>query len=267
MCRVYGVSRAGYYAWCRRGPSRRHEEDARLLPKIVQIHKASRETYGSPRVHGALLLQGECIGRRRVERVMREHGVRGRSARLYRRTPGTKVFFTNIDNRVREMEITGRDQVWVGDVTYLRLGQRWGYLAVVMDRHSRRVLGWSFGAQRTVTLTLRALNQAVRVRGGEVAQVFHSDRGVEYLGYAYRRRLARLGMLQSINRPRRMNDNAHMESFFGSLKADCYHGERFRSWEALRTTLRSYMEFYNRSRLHTAIGCRTPVEFEKSKAA
>ena len=267
MCRVYGVSRCGYYAWRCRGPSQRALEDEELVGKIQRVHDSSRQTYGSPRVHEALVGQGEDVGIRRVARLMRENQIRGRSARLYRRTPGTDRFFTSIGNEVGSREVTGCDQVWVGDVTYLKLGVTWFYLAVVMDRYSRRVLGWSFGRERTVSLTLRALNQAVRGRGGRVPDVFHSDRGVEYLGHRYRERLARLGVAQSVNRPRRMNDNAHMESFFGSMKADCYHGVHFSSATNLRGTLGAYMAFYNYQRLHTSIGCRTPVQFERNKAA
>ena len=266
MCRVYGVSRCGYYAWRTRGPSERLVEDARLLKRIEQVHTASRGTYGSPRVHGALRAQGEDVGERRVARLMRENDIRARSAKLYRGKAGTRRYFCNIDNLARKLKVASPDQVWVGDVTYLRLGRRWGYLAVVMDRFSRRVLGWSFGAQRTVKLTLRALNRAVQQRGGCVAKVFHSDRGSEYLGSAYRRRLKQLEIAQSVNRPRRMNDNAHMESFFGSMKADCYHGERYASSEQLRAALRSYMDFYNRSRLHTAIDFKSPVQFERQLA-
>jgi transposase InsO family protein len=237
-------------------------DDAALVKRIRKVHAKSRDTYGSPRVREALVAQGERVGERRVARLMRENAIRARSARLYRRTPGIERFSTNIDNEVRGREITGCDQVWVGDVTYLKVGGRWRYLAVVLDRYSRRVLGWSFGAQRTVALTLRALNQAVRTRGGEVAHVFHSDRGVEYLGYEFRRRLKRLRILQSVNRVHRMNDNAHMESFFGSMKADCYHGERFAGATLLKRAVRSYMEFYNRHRLHSSIGYQAPVQFE-----
>ena len=267
MCRVYGVSRCGYYAWRSRGPSQRALEDEDLVGKIQRVHDSSRQTYGSPRVHEALVGQGEEVGLRRVARLMQEDQIRGRSARLYRRTPGTDRFFTSIGNQTGSREVTGCDQVWVGDVTYLKLGVTWFYLAIVMDWYSRRVLGWSFGRDRTVSLTLRALNQAVRGRGGRVPDVFHNDRGVEYLGHRYRKRLAGLGVAQSVNRPRRMNDNAHMESFFGSLKADCYHGVHFSSATNLRGTLGEYMAFYNHQRLHTSIGCRAPVQFERKKAA
>ena len=151
-------------------------------------------------------------------------------------------------------------------MTYLKVGKYWRYLAVVMDRYTRRILGWSYSKHRDARLTLRALSRAVRQREGSIPEVFHSDRGVEYLSYRYRQRLSRLGIEQSVNRPRRMNDNAHVESFFGSLKADWYHGQQYLSDNKLRDTVRSYMEFYNHQRLHTALGLRTPVDFEAKDA-
>lgn len=131
-----------------------------------------------------------------------------------------------------------------------------------MDKHSRRILGWVLGPQRTVALTLKALNQAVRLRRTAQKVIFHSDRGVEYAGYAYRTRLAKLGFIQSMNRPRNMNDNAHMESFFQSMKSDVIHGERFDTDPRLLNTLRSYMPFYNHQRLHSSIGYTAPAQFE-----
>lgn len=264
ICALYGVSRSGYYAWCQRPPSERSIEDERLLARISEVHESSRGTYGSPRVHEALRADGEEVGRRRVARLMRENAIRARCARLYRANPGHHEFFTNIGNQVRKVEVTGCNQVWVGDVTYLKVGTGWTYLAVVMDRYSRRVLGWSFGRSRDAGLTLKALASAVRARGGVVGKVFHSDRGVEYASYRYRHRLDSLGIQQSMNRPRRMNDNAHVESFFGSMKSDFFHGQTFRTEAELRGAIASYMMFYNRQRTHTALGYRTPEAFEAS---
>jgi len=266
MCALYGVTRGGYYSWRKRAPSRRTIEDGRLIGKIRQVHQMSRETYGSPRVHAALRRTGETVGRRRVERLMREYGIQACSERLYRRMTGLSRQFVLVKNEIRALDINSIDQLWVGDITYLKVGGQWRYLATVMDRYSRRLLGWALGKERTTALTRRALQQALRSRQPERPPIFHSDRGVEYISTDYRRALEIYGITQSVTRPRRMNDNAHMESWNKTMKADMYHRETYENDTLLRKAIRSYVDFYNRTRLHSSLGYQSPMEFEDACA-
>jgi transposase-like protein len=194
MCRLYDVSVSGYYAWKLRRPSARSIEDARLERQIRQVHEDSRHTYGSPRVHVALRRQGEVASKRRVERIMRERGIRGCSADLYRRMPGTARFFGATECKAHQVKATAPDQVWVSDVTYLKVSGQWRYLATVMDRYSRRLLGWALSPEKGQAVVQRALAVAIRTRQPSPGTIFHSDRGSEFLAYELREQLSRAGM-------------------------------------------------------------------------
>ena len=171
-----------------------------------------------------------------------------------------------VSNWARTQQVCRADQLWVADITYLKVLQHWCYLAVVMDRHTRRIVGWSLGPNKTTALTLRALNRAVANRQPSAGLVFHSDRGVEYAAYEFRTRLAALGIRQSMNRPGEPTDNAHMESFFHSLKSERLHGCAFATDAELRRAVRAYIAFYNQRRLHSALNYQSPVVYECAAA-
>lgn len=234
------------------------------MEQVRQVHERSRGYYGSPRVAGQLRRQGVAVGRRRVARLMRRACLQGRSARLYRRAKvGQRAFFAGVPNHQHHKHIDSPNQVWVGDVTYLKVAGQWRYLAVVMDRHSRRIVGWSLSARRDVALPSEALQHSVRNRQPGAGLVFHSDRGIEYAAFDYRAQLARHGILQSMNRLGKMNGNEHMESFFHSMKAEELYGKTFTDDEQLRQVLRSYIAFYNPQRIHSALRYLPPIAFEQ----
>src|SRR5690606_14551573 len=236
--------------------------------RIERAHQKSEGGYGSPRVHKVLARQGIRVGEKRVERIMRDAGLVGRAATLYRRIPGLEKFFARHQNlRLDVGPPTAVDQQWVADLTYIRVAREWRYLATVMDVYSRKIVGWSLGKNKTAELTLRALKQALKVRVPKPGMIFHSDRGSEYGAHILQNELERQGIRCSMNRPGRCTDNGHLESFFHSLKAELIHGEEVTNETELRPALAGYInQLYNRSRLHSALGYLSPVEFERMAA-
>lgn len=263
MCHFYGVSRAGFYSWKTRRPSQRERQDWNLASRIRAHFSASRGTYGSPRIHQMLRREGTCIGRKRVERLMRWMEIKGRSARIYQKKAKLRKYFSGIPNHSRGVDLNRPDQVWLGDISYLKVGGRWRYLAVVMDKYSRKIVGWKFGPRKDLDLTMGAFSQAVTMRNPAPGLIFHTDRGTEYGALAFRDRLAELDFIQSMNRPAaKMADNSTMESFFHSMKADGVHGASFIDGRAASGFVRWYMPFYNSRRLHSSLGYMSPEEFE-----
>ncbi|MCU7804189.1 MAG: IS3 family transposase [Candidatus Thiodiazotropha sp. (ex Lucinoma borealis)] len=262
------VSRSGFYDWLTRKESNRAKEDRQLSCKILTLYNESRGTYGSPRIHKALRRKGIRVGEKRVERLMRLLRIQGRVEKVTRKQPGLKRFKEAGANlRLDASEVTGPDQQWVADVTYIKLHGTWFYLAVVMDVYSRRILGWSLGKNRTTELTLAALRYAAKGRNISSVKLFHTDRGIEYTAYRFRDELKKYGCRPSFNRPGRCTDNAHMESFFHTLKAELIRGRYYRNEADLRYSLNSYINrFYNHRRLHSGIGYNTPAEYERNVA-
>ena len=262
------MSTSGYYAWRTREESSRAQEDKVLLKEITQIYWASQGRYGSPRVYQALRNEGYLISRKRVERLMREGGLVARCVKVVRRTPRVKQFQQAGANILLAMaKPTGCNQVWVGDVTYLKLSGRWQYLSTVMDVYSRRIIGWSLADHRRTDLTIRSLSHALKRRGYPTNLVFHSDRGIEYLGYEFRDLLKKYQIQQSFNRPGHCGDNAFMESFFHTLKGELIRQSRYKSVKSLRHALSGYINgFYNSMRMHSSIGYVSPIEYEQRYA-
>lgn len=198
-------------------------------------------------------------------RLMRLAGLRARAARIYRGNPKLHQFFSQHPNRIRRLAVRRPNRVWVGDITYIPVAGRWRFLAVVMDQFSRRILAWALARRRSTHLTRDVLDAAIRRRGVGHRLIFHSDRGSEYSGSLFRDRLRQLGVAQS-SALRGPGENAHMESFFHSLKAELLHGTTFETDDALRRALRGYFQFYNGHRLHSALGYRAPIDYESVAA-
>lgn len=234
----------------------------------MDIHTRSRGTYGSPRIHRCLQHQGLCVSAKRVARLMRENGIKGRVVTVTRRAPKLRRFQQGGDNlRLKSGPPTACNQQWVADITYIKVGLKYQYLITIMDIHSRRILGWSLRNTRTVDDVLPLLRRVIAKRSPPPGLIFHTDRGVEFMAYAIQEELAKNGLRRSYNRLGYCTDNAHMESFYHSLKGELIRGRNFNSESVLRSSLASYVDgFYNRTRLHSGIGYTSPVEFETRAA-
>ncbi|MCK5335018.1 MAG: IS3 family transposase, partial [Gammaproteobacteria bacterium] len=265
MSHTYDVSRSGYYAWLNRQPSQRDLDNQTLIKHILKAHRDSYGIYGSPRITEVLHRQGISVSENRIARLMQREGIIGRIHTKKKRAPSIVDVIKRTNNkRLIAREPTGINQVWVGDVTYLRHQKRWWYLAVVMDVYSRKVVGWSLEKYRKKELTIEALQRALRNRRPKSEMIFHSDRGAEYAAGKYREVLEKHGIEPSMNRPGRCTDNAHMESFFHSIKGEWLRGNKYDTVEALRKSIKDYIvHFYNRTRLHSGLNYCSPNEFER----
>ena len=266
MCALLQVSRSGYHAWVQRAPSVRDRANARLLSLIQQAHRESRQTYGSPRVTRWLWQRGQRCGRVRVARLMRQAGLSHRWRRRFRPLSLTD---SEHDLPVATNQLLGRpeptqpDAVWLADITYVPTIEGWLYVAGVLDRHTRRCVGWAMDDTLATTLPLAALEMALKHRQPAAGLVHHSDRGVQYASAAYRQSLAAAGVQPSMSRRGNCYDNAAMESFWSSRKRELVHRVRFATRAEARAAVFEWIEiFYNRARLHSALGYKSPVDFE-----
>jgi putative transposase len=269
MCRVLGVSRSGYYAWRMWPESRRSRENWRLLELIKAIHKKSGRTYGSPRVHGQLAVDGETCSRGRVERLMSRHGIYAKQRRKFMATTDSRHDLPVAENILgRKFAVDEPDKVWSSDITYIPTDEGWLYLAGVLDLCSRTAVGWSMSNSLERTLVLDALRMAYRRRNPDKGLIHHSDRGCQYASEDYRNLLSDYGMRMSMSRKGNCWDNAPTESFFATLKKELVHHRKYRTRDEERQEIFEFIEvFHNRERLHSSLGYMSPADYEQHIAA
>jgi transposase InsO family protein len=279
MCRSLKVSKAGYYAWRERPSSERSRSDERLLTKVKMIHRTSRETYGSPRVHAQLRREGTRVGKKRVARLMKAAGVLVRIRRRFRVTTTSQhehpIAPNVLKRRFGIAQVGAVDRCWASDITYIDTLQGWLYLAVILDLRSRRVIGWSMSQSLEERIVLDALRMALAGRQPARGVIFHSDRGSQYAGAACRRLLRDHGLRSSMSRKGDCWDNAVIESFNATIKTELIYRMKWLTREQARAAIYEYIEtWYNARRLHSTLGYVSPIEFEeqelrnrKSKAA
>ncbi|WP_229193867.1 IS3 family transposase [Bradyrhizobium acaciae] len=264
MCAVLEVSAAGYYAWRERPLSARTTSNAALLAAIRQVHQDSGGRYGSPRVHAALQVQGRGASRGRIERLMHRHGIRAIMAPPRRvRTTDSHHGLPIAPNLIeRHFAATAANRIWLADITYIPTAEGWLYLAAVMDLFSRKIVGWAMRDHMQVELASSALKMAIQQQQPKAGLIHHSDRGVQYASQDYRAVLSAAGITGSMSRKADCYDNAPMESFFHTLKTELVHHRQYNTRAEAQRDIFAFIEgFYNRTRLHSAIGYIAPIEW------
>jgi transposase InsO family protein len=265
MCRAVQVSESGYYRWCGKGHSRRVRENEQLLLKIRQIHRMSKQRYGSPRITEELREEGYRYNKKRIARLMRVGNIAGKTKRRFKVTTKSKHSLPVAENLVnRNFTAAGPNQLWASDITYVWTGEGWLYLLAIMDVYSRQIVGWSMSNRLTQDLAIQALRQALWRRKPLPGCIFHSDRGSQYAGEAFRTMLTQYGFRQSMSGAGNCYDNAIMETFFHTLKTELVYFERYETRSEAQTSIFEYIEvFYNRQRRHSSLNYKSPVDFEQ----
>ena len=270
LCHALDVSTSGYYAWCKREKSLRQLEDERLLELIQSIFKASRETYGSPRIFEALKELGYKIGKNRVTRIMKRNGLivlprRGWRCVTTKANPNHAVAANELD---RDFTASSVNEKWVTDVTFVPTDEGWLYLASMIDLYNREVVGWAMGENNDTALTLAALDMALEFNNPPEGLVHHSDRGSNYTAKDYRQALSDRGIQTSMSRKGNCWDNAVAESFFATIKKELIHRYRFKTRRQAAAAIFEYIEvFYNRIRIHSQLGYTSPAQFRRNTQA
>lgn len=265
MARLLGVSRSGYYAYIKRHPSLREQEQARLVEQIKIIFIQSRQTYGSPRIHAQLCAIGMKCTRVRVARLMKQTGIAAKMKRAFKQTTRVdekKIPAPNLLDRSFSAEKP--DEKWVSDISYIRTGEGWLYLAIILDLFSRKVVGLSMSNSLDTLLIIEALNQAVKRRNPPDNCLYHSDKGCQYTSFRFQEQLKNHGFICSMSGTGNCYDNAVAESFFHTLKTECVYFENYQTREQAKQSIFEYVEvFYNNYRRHSTLGYLTPNEFEQ----
>ena len=267
MCRVLQVSASGYYASSERDMSTRARANEALLKEIQRVYVESRKRYGSPRIYRKLRQEGIACGRHRVARLMREHGIQSSRVKQFKCAKKSKERRQTVASNVldRQFRVSCPNRVWASDITYFWTGSGWLHLAVVMDLFSRRIIGWAMGNRMIDELSILSLNMALGRRDPAGPLLHHSDQGVQYTSDRFQLLLQENQMCCSMSRKGECYDNAVIESFFKSLKAEIPWHRQFKSREEARKELFEYIEvFYNRTRLHSTLGYQSPVDYERS---
>ena len=269
MCEVLGVSRSSVYDREHREPSNRAVCDAGITELIKDIHHQSRGTYGAPRVPAALARKGVRCGRKRVARLMKAEGLQGVHRRRKTRTTIRDEAAAPAPDLVDRMfAAVAPDRLWISDITYVWTWEGWLYLAAVLDVFSRRIVGWSMADQLRTELVTDALDMALFVRRPQTGLVSHSDRGTQYTSFAFGRRCEEVGIVPSMGSVGDAYDNAMIESFFATLETELLDRVRFKTRREARVAIFDFIEsFYNRQRLHSSLGYRSPTEFEEEHQA
>ena len=265
MANVLGVSRSGFYGFVKGEITLHKKRDLYLGERITMIFEESRQTYGSPRIHAALKAQGEKVSRKRVARLMREHGLIARKRQRFKITTKVDKRLPVVDN-ILQRDFTAKrpNEKWVSDITYIWTTMGWLYVAVVLDLFSRQVVGLSMAQRQTKDLVMKALRQAILHRGIPQALVHHSDRGSQYASQDFQNLLKAYGITPSMSGTGNCYDNAAMESFFATLKGECTFFERYEDQAQAKNSIFDYcFIFYNQKRIHSTLGYVCPKEFER----
>ncbi len=268
MCRVLGVSRAGYYRWLARPASQRAERKAQIETLVKLTYEEFEAAYGAPRITKELNVLGHRCSLNYITKIMQESGILGRNGKAFNYGGHALAMGNVADNLLwRDFNAEKPNQKWVTDITYIWVEERWLYLATVMDLYSRRIVGWHLGEDMTVTLITKAMQMALNNRAVSSGLIVHSDRGVQYRSNDYVGFLESKRITRSMSRKGNCWDNAAMESFFSRLKVELIYAKNYQWIEATRSGIFSYIEiFYNRKRRHSANDGACPVEFEETAA-